>query len=259
MALIASRAPCGRVDRNGARLLRPMAHGGRAPCGRVDRNRPFFRPRDGGAAGRAPCGRVDRNGVVAALAPVGVAVAPHAGAWIETAPSSRISARRRRRAPCGRVDRNTHAGLKRQDNSVAPHAGAWIETIISTHWSGYAASRAPCGRVDRNVSTWIETPSIRSRAPCGRVDRNTAAAAATEVAAGRAPCGRVDRNSPASATDKRDPTHRQQGLRMPQSAGAKLRETGSLRRSGSADQLPMPLIIFIASNNGSASTPSARG
>ena len=62
-----------------------------------------------------------------------------------------------------------------------------------------------------------------------------------------------------SAMDKLGRTHRQEGLRIPQSAGADCREAGSLRRSGSADQLPTPSTVFIASNNGSASTPSARG
>ncbi len=54
-------------------------------------------------------------------------VAPHAGAWIETA------ARMRPIWPlCG----------------VAPHAGAWIETAIKAEMIAVAAGRPPCGGVD---------------------------------------------------------------------------------------------------------------
>ena len=80
-------------------------------------------------------------------------VAPHAGAWIETAVareralragkslpmrergSKRVRAQMltitsRSRSPCGSVDRNAKCNLENCDPmQVAPHAGAWIETL----------------------------------------------------------------------------------------------------------------------------------
>ena len=56
----------------------------------------------------------------------GSAVAPHAGAWIETS-------------------RGTRTIRSRQ---VAPHAGAWIETASGKKSGSGTYSRAPRGRVD---------------------------------------------------------------------------------------------------------------
>ena len=67
--------------------------------------------------GLKPIG-LDHNGEIAI-------VAPHAGAWIETALIS----------------------LMDQLFAVAPHAGAWIETICKTI-AIRIISRSPCGSVD---------------------------------------------------------------------------------------------------------------
>ncbi len=61
-----------------------------------------------------------------AAKPPAMAVAPHAGAWIETHDARRPAAR---------------PGL------VAPHAGAWIETHELDERKS-CVSRPPCGGVD---------------------------------------------------------------------------------------------------------------
>ena len=81
-----------------------------------------------------------------------VAVAPHAGAWIETPFIARYST----------------------STCVAPHAGAWIETAPASTLFAWKACRAPCGRVDRNYLPRQGRAQARGRAPCGRVDRNRA-------------------------------------------------------------------------------------
>ena len=53
-------------------------------------------------------------------------VAPHAGAWIETPPESALH-------DC---------------SNVAPHAGAWIETCVCFYLDTLAKGRSPCGSVD---------------------------------------------------------------------------------------------------------------
>ena len=75
-------------------------------------------------------------------------VAPHAGAWIETA--------------------LIQGGFPVK--YVAPHAGAWIETVL--HFEGAFAPR-----VAPHAGAWIETDKTYEfaifdlgRAPCGRVD-----------------------------------------------------------------------------------------
>ena len=55
-----------------------------------------------------------------------LAVAPHAGAWIEI---QRIS-------------------LVAVQSFVAPHAGAWIEISATWRRSGLTSGRTPCGCVD---------------------------------------------------------------------------------------------------------------
>jgi len=98
-------------------------------------------------------------------------VAPHAGAWIETAligsPASRRAGSRPTRArglkpstfartSLSAVSRPTRArGLKlanmvkdRASKQVAPHAGAWIETFNYGFRARDILCRAPRGRVD---------------------------------------------------------------------------------------------------------------
>ena len=53
-------------------------------------------------------------------------VAPHTGAWIETAPPAHSASQ----AP------------------VAPHTGAWIETLLHVGQQAARLCRAPHGRVD---------------------------------------------------------------------------------------------------------------
>ncbi len=99
---------------------------------------------------RPPCGGVDRNYPLAD-AVADAAVAPHAGAWIETLPCLKMrlalgsppmrgrgSKQRRQivsagvigRPPCGGVDRNLWCAAQMAHALVAPHAGAWIETLM---------------------------------------------------------------------------------------------------------------------------------
>ena len=99
-------------------------------------------------------------------------VAPHAGAWIETPPSSYANTASRshltqvrglKPAPTlRRLDPHLvapHAGAwietgnklpAKEYNRVAPHAGAWIETLICS-LVNVAASVAP------HAGAWIET------------------------------------------------------------------------------------------------------
>ena len=53
-------------------------------------------------------------------------VAPHVGAWIETA----------------------HPLYKKGPKNVAPHVGAWIETGLSQNRRSGDTRRTPCGCVD---------------------------------------------------------------------------------------------------------------
>ena len=113
-----------------------------------------------------------------------VAVAPHAGAWIET-PSRTGEISSRCRSPCGGVDRNMPEAksaiclqslpmrgrgskLPRSPASfgpaVAPHAGAWIETSSSLGYVLGEPCRSPCGGVDRNsAKSAAEDSSPRRR------------------------------------------------------------------------------------------------
>ncbi len=164
-----SRPPCGGVDRNIPKLTRNGAYPSRPPCGGVDRNMTT----DGEflvVTGRPPCGGVDRNLDMKRVTS-GRPVAPHAGAWIETAKNLTRRQNRRRRPPCGGVDRNMTPEPVPATLEVAPHAGAWIETsplrsavrlIASPPMRGRGSKRKACAR----------SPWPQSRPPCGGVDRN---------------------------------------------------------------------------------------
>ena len=102
----------------------------------------------------------------------GKAVAPRAGAWIETSvwPTPSLSRESRSpcgsvdrnsgcwgylherdgRSPCGSVDRNDCDGGLIADDAVAPRAGAWIETDRYLPQFAGRHGRSPCGSVDRN-------------------------------------------------------------------------------------------------------------
>ncbi len=138
------------------------------------------------------------------------AVAPCAGAWIET---PRNAARSRCRSCCplrGGVDRNAESSLRGLlKRKVAPCAGAWIETPRSRS-SRTTDARCPLrGGVDRNrimrqphgrsrvapcAGAWIETTARRSGtpsalvAPCAGAWIETAIRRACHGARGVAPC-----------------------------------------------------------------------
>ena len=76
-------------------------------------------------------------------------VAPHAGAWIETAKGGSASI----------------------PTTVAPHAGAWIETPTGPRHPP-APCRSPRGSVDRNTQANDIAARLASRSPRGSVDRN---------------------------------------------------------------------------------------
>ena len=76
-------------------------------------------------------------------------VAPHAGAWIETHDMDNKQTNRKKSRPV------RARGLKPSEADsipclrlVAPRAGAWIETNYSGHVVYGMVGRAPCGRVD---------------------------------------------------------------------------------------------------------------
>ena len=165
---------------------------------------------------RSPCGSVDRNRRTGPLPtepmkslPVrergskqmpqyfrrsASAVAPRAGAWIETPASRSTSPILTRRSPCGSVDRNSASAGGEADGCVAPRAGAWIETPTHRPPVQTAPSlpvrergskhhdvgvRIAMRLVAPRAGAWIETTGSRhpradaeGRSPCGSVDRN---------------------------------------------------------------------------------------
>ena len=138
------RPPCGGVDRNGHAALGRVMLWGRPPCGGVDRN-PAIGPCCCHPPGRPPCGGVDRNTAADFVAEM-LAVAPRAGAWIETFSMKATWCQAR----------------------VAPRAGAWIETRRSPTTSCGPASPPVRGRGSKHAwaSTAAETiasPPVRGR------------------------------------------------------------------------------------------------
>ena len=174
-AMRRGRPPCGGVDRNARGVATSVA----------DRASPPVRGRG------SKHSRAHRRAMVPAVAPragawietraiaqrcaVAGDVAPRAGAWIET--------------PCG-----AHAVALRM--TVAPRAGAWIETS----WPRKRridgrARRPPCGGVDRNDAVRIATLRRRPSPPVrGRGSKPVPADARSS--AWSPPCGGVDRNIP---------------------------------------------------------------
>ncbi len=75
-------------------------------------------------------------------------VAPHAGAWIETSRSSIVDVRGVRSPPTrGRGLKRDHRYVSNRNLEVAPHAGAWIETS-AVHRCRSVPGRPPRGGVD---------------------------------------------------------------------------------------------------------------
>ena len=109
--------------------------------------------------------------LVVRIAAVQYAVAPHAGAWIETNHSAGCT------SPASRSRPTRARGLKhgytkkvKQLSQVAPHAGAWIETR-------YPLVTFRTAAVAPHAGAWIETTVgverccvLKCRAPRGRVD-----------------------------------------------------------------------------------------
>ncbi len=78
-----------------------------------------------------------------------IAVAPHAGAWIETPERGLFVAVANTSPPTrGRGLKRTTIGGSSGGCTVAPHAGAWIETNIILSPDNVLASRPPRGGVD---------------------------------------------------------------------------------------------------------------
>ena len=68
------------------------------------------------------------------------AVAPHAGAWIETCKSLEVWNYLRGRTSCRCVNWNLYCLFEYFNQAVAPHAGAWIETSCSVVPDGRSQS-----------------------------------------------------------------------------------------------------------------------
>jgi hypothetical protein len=76
------------------------------------------------------------------------AVAPHAGAWIETGPMSALTRGGRVAPHAGAWIETGGDAASAASKEVAPHAGAWIETAIQSAVLQFGASRPPRGGVD---------------------------------------------------------------------------------------------------------------
>ena len=160
-------------------------------------------------------------------------VAPRAGAWIETPPSTSNAPPPRPSLPVReRGSKPNHLGEQPRQPQVAPRAGAWIETRVAIRCLNSASGRSPCGSVDRNnasgrlVSFTGASLPVRERGSkpgheprAGHVD-------------GRSPCGSVDRNSDAIRDRLRDV------------ASLPVRERGSKRhRRGGPRGIPKSLPV----------------
>ena len=78
-------------------------------------------------------------------------VAPHAGAWIETSALASSTIADSVAPHAGAWIETAGSTLRRSLSTVAPHAGAWIETDST----GYAVGRE--GIVAPHAGAWIET------------------------------------------------------------------------------------------------------
>ncbi|QDJ09037.1 hypothetical protein HVPorG_04866 [Roseomonas mucosa] len=211
----AGRSPCGSVDRNLKKQGKPHINRGRSPCGSVDRNiRLGLREREQTLS--LPVRERGSKQGTRSVRPDRHAVAPRAGAWIETTPGQTarpappsLPVRERgskrpagqadqgagRRSPCGSVDRNGKVKrVVKAAGGVAPRAGAWIET-----WCSAPLTTAPV--VAPRAGAWIETPTTcraRRRAwslPVReRGSKLLGARQGPPQTSGRSPCGSVDRN-----------------------------------------------------------------
>ena len=77
-----------------------------------------------------------------------MAVAPPAGAWIETKKARLISVSQVVAPPAGAWIETGHAHGPTPQGSVAPPAGAWIETGEQQSLARLTARRSPRGSVD---------------------------------------------------------------------------------------------------------------
>ena len=84
----------------------------------------------------------------AVLAVWEAAVAPHAGAWIETAIMAGFECEATSHPTRVRGLKHYAGFLGIMDTGVAPHAGAWIETTSDSYTYADAARRTPRGCVD---------------------------------------------------------------------------------------------------------------
>ena len=77
-----------------------------------------------------------------------IAVAPRAGAWIETTGIDGVGVCLKVAPRAGAWIETTYNGLCQDCADVAPRAGAWIETNVPRRDRQTPAGRAPRGRVD---------------------------------------------------------------------------------------------------------------
>ena len=126
----------------------PELHARRSPCGSVDRNcLTMTRDRIDAVAPRAGAWIETRRSVIASAI---TTVAPRAGAWIETRRRHRCRRRCRVAPRAGAWIETAPSSRPPPSERVAPRAGAWIETGANWPSKGRRASRSPCGSVDRN-------------------------------------------------------------------------------------------------------------
>ena len=143
------RPPRGGVDRNFVEPCLELVKSRRPPRGGVDRNRPIDPAYDFDRRSPPSRGRGSKRDT-GEQAPQYRAVAPLAGAWIETKSARAGISWACRRPPRGGVDRNPLNVVTSTGYQVAPLAGAWIET-----------SRRSPRSVEKKVAplagAWIET------------------------------------------------------------------------------------------------------
>ncbi len=201
----------------------PMADGParRSPRGGVDRNCVRAMNSSSAIERRSPRGGVDRNTNAEAKAAAAAAVAPPAGAWIETKSRRQTRQPARRRSPRGGVDRNPAASRRRSSGAaaslpprgrgskhpepvggehryrVAPPAGAWIETSMIKSAIGRArSSLPPRGRGSKRCPASHAAASHRHVAPpAGAWIETRHLSPARCLTNSRSPRGGVDRNS----------------------------------------------------------------
>ncbi|QDJ09044.1 hypothetical protein HVPorG_01692b [Roseomonas mucosa] len=208
----------------------------------------------GGRKCRSPCGSVDRNqamGLEIAL----TAVAPRAGAWIETAGRTAPKPPCARRSPCGSVDRNSNGRgrtgkrkrslpVRERGSKHRPHPDpARDKESLPVRERGSKHGAAGPGvaghaslpvreRGSKHPGHPPDLPLPAGRSPCGSVDRNAAVPALHQPRYGVAPRA-------GAWIETAQPRRGRERCAVAPRAGAWI-ETGGPRPSqGSAPSLPV--------------------